>query len=106
MKRSGITKCKARRLSGKPGPHGPRRGGLQRRLAHPAGPRGVDLEFRFGAPSFEIVLSGLLEELVKEGATAAEEVERTPAPTRYSKGGCRIPATPYSNVILRCGVPF
>jgi D-ribose pyranase len=38
----------------------------------------VDLAFRFGVPSSEVVLSGLLEELVVEGATAAEEVERNP----------------------------
>src|SRR3712207_7522567 len=35
----------------------------------------VDLAFRFGVPTFETVLSGLLEELVVEGAIAAEEVE-------------------------------
>jgi D-ribose pyranose/furanose isomerase RbsD len=35
----------------------------------------VDLAFRYGVPSFETVLSGLLEELVVEGAIAAEEVE-------------------------------
>jgi D-ribose pyranase len=89
----------------------------------------VDLAFRFGVPSFENVLSGVLEELVVEGATAAEEVERNRR--SYEFLTTRLPdlgfvpheelkrmvpeaklvirtgeATPYSNVILRCGVPF
>ena len=98
-------------------------------LPIPSGPTVVDLAFRFGVPSFETVLSGLLEELVIEGATAAEEVERNPRSyellkTRLLDLGL-VPheelkrivaraklvvrtgeATPYSNVILRCGVPF
>jgi D-ribose pyranase len=98
-------------------------------LPIPPGPEVVDLAFRFGVPSFETVLSGLLEELVVEGATAAEEVERNPS--SYEILVTRLPdlgfvpheelkrmvpaaklvirtgeATPYSNVILRCGVPF
>jgi D-ribose pyranase len=98
-------------------------------LPIPPGPELVDLAFRFGVPSFESVLSGLLEELVVEGATAAEEVERNPR--SYALLTTRLPdlgfvpheefkrmvpgaklgvrtgeATPYSNVILRCGVPF
>jgi D-ribose pyranase len=98
-------------------------------LPIPPGPEVVDLAFRFGVPSFETVLSGVLEELVIEGATAAEEVERNPRSYEVLKG--RLPdlgfvpheelkrmvawaklvvrtgeATPYSNVILRCGVPF
>ncbi|HEX4993113.1 MAG: RbsD or FucU transport [Rubrobacteraceae bacterium] len=98
-------------------------------LPIPPGPEVVDLAFRFGVPSFETVLSGLLEELVVEGATAAEEVERNPR--SYELLTSRLPdlgfvsheelkrmvegtklvvrtgeATPYSNVILRCGVPF
>ena len=98
-------------------------------LPIPSGPTVVDLAFRFGVPSFETVLSGLLEELVIEGATAAEEVERNPRSYELLK--TRLPdlglvpheelkrivaraklvvrtgeATPYSNVILRCGVPF
>jgi D-ribose pyranase len=44
-------------------------------LPIPPGPAVVDLAFRFGVPAFETVLSGLLEELVVEGAIAAEEVE-------------------------------
>ena len=98
-------------------------------LPIPPGPEVVDLAFRFGVPSFEAVLSGLLEELVVEGATAAEEVERNPRCHELLTN--RLPdlglvpheqlkrmvteaklvvrtgeATPYSNVILRCGVPF
>ncbi len=58
-------------------------------LPIPPVPAVVDLAFRFGVPSFETVLSGLLEELVVEGTIAAEEVEaRTHAPTNYSRPGC------------------
>lgn len=39
----------------------------------PPGPRVVDLAFRAGVPSFAEVLDGLLDELVVDGATAAEE---------------------------------
>jgi D-ribose pyranase len=99
-------------------------------LPIPAGPAVVDLAFRFGVPAFETVLSGLLEELVVEGATAAEEVESQNSAS-YELLSSRFPdlelvsheelkrmvaraklvvrtgeATPYSNVILRCGVPF
>jgi D-ribose pyranase len=42
----------------------------------PPGSAVVDLAFRVGVPTFETVLSGLLDELVGEGAIAAEEVER------------------------------
>lgn len=94
------------------------------------GPEVVDLAFRFGVPSFETVLSGLLEELVAEGAVAAEEAkEQNPAVhgllgsllpeldlvphedlkrmTREARLVVRTgEATPYANVILRCGVPF
>ena len=98
-------------------------------LPIPPGLEVVDLAFRFGVPSFETVLSGVLEELVVEGATAAEEVDRNPR--SYEFLTTRLPdldlvpheelkrmvpgaklvirtgeATPYSNVILRCGVPF
>jgi D-ribose pyranase len=99
-------------------------------LPIPYGPEVVDLAFRFGVPSFEVVLSGLLEELVIEGATAAGEA-RDRNPPIYELLFSRFPglelvsheelkrlvsgtklvirtgeATPYSNVILRCGVPF
>ncbi|HLL97565.1 MAG TPA: D-ribose pyranase [Rubrobacteraceae bacterium] len=98
-------------------------------LPIPPGLEVVDLAFQFGVPSFETVLSGVLEELVIEGATAAEEVERNPHSYEVLKGWLPdlgfVPheelkrmvtwaklvvrtgeATPYSNVILRCGVPF
>ncbi|WP_432119977.1 D-ribose pyranase [Streptomyces sp. bgisy032] len=96
----------------------------------PDGPRVVDLAFRAGVPAFAEVLDGLLEELVVEGATAAEEVreanpeasallhERLPAlvlvPHERLKelsAGARLvvrtgEARPYANVLLRCGVFF
>jgi D-ribose pyranase len=98
-------------------------------LPIPPGPAVVDLAFRFGVPTFEEVLSGLLEELVIEGAIAAEEVQQNRATERLLKSrfpdlglvwheelkrmvaGAKLvvrtgEATPYSNVILRCGVPF
>ena len=58
-------------------------------LPIPPGSEVVDLAFRFGVPSFETVLSGLLEELVVEAATAAEEVERNP--TSYEILTSRLP---------------
>jgi D-ribose pyranase len=99
-------------------------------LPIPSGPAVVDLAFRFGVPAFETVLLGLLEELVVEGAIAAGEVEnqnprshellKTRLPDlalvshdelKRMVGGAKLvvrtgEATPYSNVILRCGVPF
>jgi D-ribose pyranase len=99
-------------------------------LPIPSGPAVVDLAFRFGIPAFETVLSGLLEELVVESAIAAEEVEAQ-NPRSYELLKTGLPdltlvaheelkrmaagaelvvrtgeATPYSNVILRCGAPF
>ena len=96
----------------------------------PDAPGVVDLSFRFGVPAFETVLSGLLEELEIEGATAAEEA-RSENPATYDLLSSRFPnlglvpheefkrivsgarlvirtgeATPFSNVVLRCGVPF
>lgn len=99
-------------------------------LPVPPGPEVVDLAFQFGVPSFEVVLLGLLDELVIEGATAAGEVvEQNPAVHELLRS--RLPdldfvsheelkllsstarlvvrtgeATPYANVVLRCGVPF
>lgn len=96
----------------------------------PPGPRIVDLAFRAGVPSFAQVLDGLLDELVVEGATAAEEIrEANPETARLLTG--RLPqlghvphdvlkaltadarlvvrtgeARPYANVLLRCGVFF
>ena len=98
-------------------------------LPIPAGPAVVDLAFCLGVPSFETVLSGLLEEIVIEGATAAEEVRENPDVERLLKAllpdpglvahhelkrmsaGAKLvvrtgEATPYANVILRCGVAF
>ncbi|MFM9445475.1 D-ribose pyranase [Streptomyces acidiscabies] len=96
----------------------------------PDGPRVVDLAFRAGVPSFEDVLAGLLDELVVEGAVAAEEVrEANPAAYGLLAGsfaelsyvsheklkelsaGARLvvrtgEARPYANVLLRCGVFF
>jgi D-ribose pyranase len=98
-------------------------------LPIPAGPAVVDLAFRLGVPAFETVLSGLLEEIVVEGATAAEETRESPEVagvlrdllpdlghvthqelkrmTANAKLVVRTgEATPYANVILRCGVAF
>ncbi|BBL78375.1 D-ribose pyranase [Rubrobacter xylanophilus] len=99
-------------------------------LPIPRGPEIVDLAFRLGTPGFGTVLEGILEELVIEEAVAAREVERE-NPGCYALLASRLPelklvphwelkvrtadarlvvrtgeATPYSNVILRCGVPF
>ncbi|MFD5874894.1 D-ribose pyranase [Streptomyces sp. NPDC060322] len=96
----------------------------------PSGPRVVDLAFRAGTPSFAEVLDGLLDELVVEGATAAEEIrEANPEADRLLTarlpGLTHVPherlkeltaaarlvvrtgeARPYANVLLRCGVFF
>ncbi|MEU3267077.1 D-ribose pyranase [Streptomyces bacillaris] len=96
----------------------------------PSGPRVVDLAFRAGTPSFAEVVDGLLDELVVEGATAAEEIRdanpeaaallagqfpglelvphdelkaRTAAARLVVRTG---EARPYANVLLRCGVFF
>ena len=99
-------------------------------LPIPPGPEVVDLAFQFGLPSFEVVILGLLDELVVEGATAAEEVEERNPPVhelldsslpeldfvsheelKLMSSTARLvvrtgEATPFANVILRCGVPF
>jgi D-ribose pyranase len=98
-------------------------------LPIPPGPAVADLAFRLGVPSFETVLSGLLEELVVEGATAAEETRESPEVGRVLHdllpdlglvphhelkrmiAGAKLivrtgEATPYANVILRCGAAF
>ena len=98
----------------------------------PVGPVVVDLAFRAGVPSFAEVLTGLLDELVVEGAVAAAEVRDRnadaaalldglfPAPAlewveheelKARAGRARLvvrtgEARPYANVLLRCGVPF
>lgn len=96
----------------------------------PSGPRVVDLAFRAGTPSFAEVLDGLLDELVVEGATAAEEI-RDANPAAAALLDTHFPwlesiphddlkaltatarlvvrtgeARPYANVLLRCGVFF
>ena len=95
----------------------------------PPGPVVVDLAFTFGVPPFGTVLFGILEEIVVESATAAEEIRDNP--DTASLLGETLPdlglvthqelkrmsanaklvvrtgeATPFSNVILRCGVAF
>jgi D-ribose pyranase len=98
-------------------------------LPIPSGPAVADLAFRLGVPAFQTVLSGLLEEIVVEGATAAEETRENPeiegvlrdllpdlglVPHHELKrmtAGAKLvvrtgEATPYANVILRCGVAF
>jgi D-ribose pyranase len=99
-------------------------------LPIPDGPEVVDLAFRFGDIAFETVLRGLIDELVVDGARAAEEVrEASPAVCKlllsllpnaefipHSELKRRVvdarlvvrtgEATPYANVILSCGVPF
>ncbi|MFJ4717051.1 D-ribose pyranase [Streptomyces sp. NPDC088785] len=96
----------------------------------PAGPRLVDLAFRAGVPSFAEVLDGLLDELVVEAGTAADEV-RAANPGAAALLAGRLPdlsyvpheelkalsasarlvvrtgeARPFANVLLRCGVFF
>ncbi|WKE71582.1 D-ribose pyranase [Streptomyces sp. WP-1] len=93
----------------------------------PSGPRVVDLAFRAGVPSFAEVFAGLVDELVLEGATVAEElrgdhldlVERQFANLAFVpherlkrlSASARLivrtgEASPYANVLLRCGVFF
>ncbi|CCH35713.1 D-ribose pyranase [Actinosynnema sp. NPDC047251] len=99
-------------------------------LPIPPGPAVVDLAFTFGVPTFLQVLDGVLGELVVERALVATELdERNPSCAAALAG--RLPlidrvdhdgfkgrvaqarlvirtgeATPYANVLLRCGVPF
>ncbi|MCP2168934.1 D-ribose pyranase [Goodfellowiella coeruleoviolacea] len=99
-------------------------------LPVPPGPDVIDLAFSFGVPSLAQVLDGLLGEIVVEAATVATEVdtanpacaalfdERVPGARRVSHeefkrlvAGAKLvvrtgEATPYANVLLRCGVPF
>ncbi|MFH8340438.1 D-ribose pyranase [Streptomyces sp. AM6-12] len=93
----------------------------------PAGPRVVDLAFRAGVPSFAEVFAGLVDELVLEGATVAEELrgdhldlvrrqfarldvvphERLKELSATARLVVRTgEASPYANVLLRCGVFF
>lgn len=99
-------------------------------LPFPDGPEIVDLAFVLGTPGFETVLEGVLGEIVVERATAADEVaggspdihrlltgtfskldlvshEELKQMSKVAKVAIRSGAdTPYSNVILHCGVPF
>ena len=97
----------------------------------PGGPEVVDLAVVYGVPSFESVFRAVLAEIVVEAATAAEEIaEANPAcwsllrdsldagvelvsheGFKAMTGAARAvvrtgEATPYANVLLRCGVPF
>lgn len=99
-------------------------------LPAPKGVEKVDLAFMLGVPNFKTVLYGLLDELVIESGQAAEEV-RSHNPRCYQLLVAGVPElafvtheelkcntesaslmirtgenTPFSNVILRCGVPF
>lgn len=99
-------------------------------LPQPPGVPVVDLAVVFGVPSFEQVLRAVAAEIVVERAVVATETaDRNPAaqllveslfgsPERLShaelkqlSGLARLvvrtgEASPYANVILRCGVPF
>lgn len=99
-------------------------------LPVPPGPEVVDLAVVYGLPRFADVLAPLLDSVVFEAATAAAEVEqRNPEcwallteslgrvdtiPHEQLKEEVRGAvvvirtgeATPYANVVLRCGVPF
>lgn len=90
----------------------------------------VDLAFKLGVPDFETVLAGVLEELIVESGRAASEVregnpgchrlllEAVPDLTfvpheelkRLTESARLVIRTgedsPYSNVVLRCGVAF
>jgi D-ribose pyranase len=97
----------------------------------PGGPEVVDLAVVYGVPAFETVFRAVAAEIVVEGAVAAGEiadanpecwrllrhtldvdVELTPhedfkAKTAEARAVVRTgEATPYANVLLRCGVPF
>jgi D-ribose pyranase len=90
----------------------------------------VDLAFLPGIPGFAEVLDGIMAELVVEGAIAAQEVEtgnqecnaflddRLPGLTYVPHEELKLlshavkliirtgEATPYANVVVRCGVAF
>lgn len=95
------------------------------------GPEVVDLAVVYGLPAFEPVLSAIVGEIVIEGAFASEQVtQANPAAWEVmrAKLGVEVElipheelkaavfdaravvrtgeATPYANVVLRCGVPF
>ncbi|WHT19488.1 D-ribose pyranase [Crossiella sp. CA-258035] len=99
-------------------------------LPIPDGPQLIDLAFSFGVPGFLDVLDGLLTELVVEGAVVATELDAanpdcavavTERLTKLERvdheefkrrvAGVKLvvrtgEASPYANILLRCGVPF
>jgi D-ribose pyranase len=99
-------------------------------LPRPAGVPVVDLALTFGIPSFAQVVDALAAEIVVEEATVARETGQVnPGALTLLEGHFGEPrwitheelktesagaalfirtgeATPYANVILRCGVPF
>lgn len=99
-------------------------------LPRPAGVRVVDLALTFGVPTFAQVVNALAEEIMVERATlASETTEQNPAAQELIVGHFGEPdtisheelktlsgraklfirtgdATPYTNAVLRCGVPF
>ena len=76
-------------------------------LPIPPGTEIVDLAFRFGTPSFETVLDGILEELVIEGATRcrrgkrAEPVGSRPHELAFIGPGLRSPRRVEAYVVRR-----
>lgn len=90
--------------------------------------RRIDLAVVLGVPSFVDVLDAILAEVEVEGAVIATEAEGRPAGQLLSERFAqaeRVPheglkqlsgaarfvvrtgeASPYANVVLRCGVPF
>lgn len=99
-------------------------------LPRPAGVPVVDLALTFGVPTFAQVVDALAAELVVEQATVATEITlanpealelvtaRFGEPASLSHEDLKAAAaaaklfvrtgeaTPYANVLLRCGVPF
>ena len=97
-------------------------------LPIPDGVDAVDLALVQGIPSFADVLDALLAEIVVEGSVMAEEaggtaverrlqtVELSPETVTHEEFKAMLPsvrlivrtgeATPFANVILRCGVSF
>jgi D-ribose pyranase len=129
MKRSGILNAQLSRALAELG-HGHLVVVGDAGLPRPAGVECVDLALELGVPTFAQVLTALASELVVEQATLAtealdanpgvvelvtdlagtpgfvshEELKRLSGTARvYVRTG---EATPYANVVLRCGVPF
>jgi D-ribose pyranase len=99
-------------------------------LPRPDGVEVVDLAVTFGLPAFEEILAVVADEIVIEGAVAASEASSANSRVVEAIRGVSpevklIPheefkalssrarvfirtgeASPYANVILRCGVPF